>query len=112
VSNYGKVLGGIQAPTTVQNQTQLSPVNQVAGLATLLGGTSGTSGLLGQLGVTGGLSGLFSSIGNLFNSPTDTSSAVSTTPDNSYNQPVQTVDPNAPGYLDPNLNQQYPQGSM
>jgi hypothetical protein len=48
VSNYGKVLGGIQAPTTVNNQTQLSPLNQVAGLVTALGGQN-PSGLLGSL---------------------------------------------------------------
>jgi hypothetical protein len=48
VSNYGKVLGGIQAPTTVQNQTQLSPLNQVAGLVTALGGQNPT-GLLSSL---------------------------------------------------------------
>jgi hypothetical protein len=35
VSNYGKVLGGITAPTTVSNQTQLSPLNQIGGLASL-----------------------------------------------------------------------------
>ena len=55
-------MGGIQAPTTVQNQTQLSPLNQIAGLIAALGGQSGTTGLLGQLGITGGLQGL---IGNL-----------------------------------------------
>ena len=43
VSNYGKVIGGVQAPTTVSNQTQLSPLNQVGGLATL------GNGVLGQL---------------------------------------------------------------
>jgi len=48
VSNYGKVLGGIQAPTTVQNQTQLSPLNQVAGLVSALGGQNPT-GLLGSI---------------------------------------------------------------
>ena len=63
VSNYGKVLGGIQAPTTVENQTQLSPLNQYAGLYSLIAGNgSANSGLanniLGQLGVQGGLSGL------------------------------------------------------
>lgn len=50
VSNYGKILGGIQAPTTVSNQTQLSPINQAAGLLTLLGGASGNSGALTQIG--------------------------------------------------------------
>jgi hypothetical protein len=67
-SNYGKILGGIQAPTTVQNQTQLSPLNQISGLIAALGGQSGTSGILGQLGVTGGLQGLLGSFGNLFGS--------------------------------------------
>lgn len=73
VSNYGKVLGGIQAPTTVQNQTQLSPLNQYAGLYSLLAGsgTTGASGMtnaiLSGLGVTGGLGGLLTKgIGALF----------------------------------------------
>lgn len=58
VSNLGKVIGGIQAPTTVSNQTQISPLNQILGIATALGGTTGNTGLLRQLGVTGGLPGL------------------------------------------------------
>jgi hypothetical protein len=62
VSNYGKVLGGIQAPTTVSNQTQLSPLNQIAGLITAAGGASGTGGILNSLGVTGGLPALWKSI--------------------------------------------------
>lgn len=61
VSNYGKVLGGIQAPTTVSNQTQLSPLNQVGGLIAALGGTSSGTGILNSLGV-GGLSSIFDSI--------------------------------------------------
>ena len=48
ISNYGKVIGGVQAPTTVSNQTQLSPLNQVAGLVSALGGQNPT-GLLGSL---------------------------------------------------------------
>jgi hypothetical protein len=31
-SNLGKIVGGIQAPTTVTNQTQLSPLNQIGSL--------------------------------------------------------------------------------
>ena len=58
VSNLGKVIGGIQAPTKVLNQTQVSPLNQILGIATALGGTTGNTGLLRQLGVTGGLPGL------------------------------------------------------
>ena len=64
VSNYGKILGGIQAPTTVQNQTQLSPLNQYAGMLSLLGGSTGTGGVLSQLGVTGGLQGLMKGVGS------------------------------------------------
>lgn len=65
VSNYGKVLGGIQAPTTVSNQTQLSPLNQVGGLIAALGGTSSGTGILNSLGV-GGLNSIFNSISNAF----------------------------------------------
>ena len=65
VSNYGKVLGGIQAPTTVSNQTQLSPLNQVGGLIAALGGTSSGTGILNSLGV-GGLGSIFNSIRNAF----------------------------------------------
>jgi hypothetical protein len=64
-SNYGKILGGIQSPTTVSNQTQLSPLSQIAGLMQALGGAAGTTGILGALGL-GGTSGLFDSIKGLF----------------------------------------------
>ena len=63
VSNYGKVIGGITAPTTVSNQTQLSPLNQIGGLATL------GNGVLGQLfgtpasGAAAAIPGLFGSSG-------------------------------------------------
>ena len=64
ISNYGKILGGIQAPTTVSNQTQLSPLNQYAGLYSLLAGNGVTGGvansILNTLGVTGGISSLIS----------------------------------------------------
>jgi hypothetical protein len=65
VSNYGKILGGIQAPTTVSNQTQLSPLNQVGGLIAALGGSSGTGGILGSLGL-GGLTGVINSVKDVF----------------------------------------------
>jgi hypothetical protein len=65
VSNYGKILGGIQAPTTVSNQTQLSPLNQVGGLIAALGGNSGTGGILGSLGL-GGLTGVINSVKGIF----------------------------------------------
>jgi hypothetical protein len=53
VSNYGKVIGGVQAPTTVSNQTQLSPLNQIMGAVNLMGGSTGSGGVLGQLFGTG-----------------------------------------------------------
>ena len=61
-SNYGKILGGIQAPTTVNNQTQLSPLNQIAGLISVLGGQTGQGGVLGQLGINNGLQGLINKV--------------------------------------------------
>ena len=95
VSNYGKVLGGIQAPTTVSNQTQLSPLNQVGGLIAALGGTSSGTGILNSLGV-GGLTGLFNSIGNYFDG--------SSTPANfNFGDYGQTnIDS---GYVSPNVNE-------
>lgn len=67
VANMGKVLGGIQAPTTVTNQTQLSPLNQIGGLISLLSGSTGSGGgVLGQLGVKGGLGDLIKGIGGIF----------------------------------------------
>ena len=122
-ANLGNVLSSIQAPQTVSNTTNLSPLNQVMGLASALGGTGvsaggllgslfGTSGsgTAGQTGYVAPTTGWLSSLGNLFSSNTNTPQTAS--PDNSQSQPVQTTDPNAAGYLDPTLNQQYPQGSM
>ena len=49
-ANLGNVLSSIQAPQTVSNTTNLSPLNQVMGLASALGGSGvSTSGLLGSL---------------------------------------------------------------
>jgi hypothetical protein len=56
-SALGKIIGGINAPTTVSNTTQLSPLNQIGSIASALGGSiSGTDKLLKQMGVEGGLS--------------------------------------------------------
>jgi hypothetical protein len=85
VSNYGKVIGGITAPTTVSNQTQLSPLNQFAGLAQALGGTTGTNGILNTLGIDKTLLGLGKSIAGY-----DWSKVFSSRPENNpdpgYNQ--------------------------
>jgi hypothetical protein len=64
VSNYGKILGGIQAPTTVNNRTQLSPLNQAGSILGVLQGPTGSGGLLNTIGVQGGLSGLLRGAGN------------------------------------------------
>lgn len=67
VANLGKVLGGIQAPATVYNQTQLSPLNQIGGLISLLSGPTGSGGgLLNQIGIKGGLGDLVKGVGNIF----------------------------------------------
>lgn len=64
-ANYGKIVGGITAPTTVSNRTQLSPLNTIGSLATaggsvldtLFGKSSGTGGLFSDKGVMNFLSG-------------------------------------------------------
>jgi hypothetical protein len=49
-SALGKIVGGINAPTTVTNATQLSPLNQIGSIASALGGSvAGTDTLLKQL---------------------------------------------------------------
>jgi hypothetical protein len=58
-SALGKIIGGINTPTTVSNTTQLSPLNQIGSIASALGGSiSGSDALLKQLGL-GGLSQFF-----------------------------------------------------
>jgi hypothetical protein len=65
-ANYGKIVGGIQAPTTVSNRTQLSPLNTIGSLASAgsgvlnsLFGTSPTSGgLISNAGILNWLKGL------------------------------------------------------
>ena len=49
-SALGKILGGINTPTTTKNETQLSPLNQIGSIVSALGGSiSGTDALLKQL---------------------------------------------------------------
>jgi hypothetical protein len=63
-SALGKIIGGINAPQTVTNATQLSPLNQIGSIASALGGSvAGTNTLLKNLGVQGGLSGFLSKLG-------------------------------------------------
>jgi len=97
-SNYGKILGGIQAPTTVNNQTQLSPLNQIAGLVSALGGPAGTTGLLAQLGITNGLQGLINKFPGFSSGSTNNSDIPPdqvTGPDN--------IIPADSGYVAPNV---------
>ena len=65
-SNLAKILGSVTAPTTVTNQTQLSPLNQIGGLISLLGGADGKGGVLKSLGIEGGLGGLGKGITDFF----------------------------------------------
>lgn len=69
ISNYSKVVGGIQAPTTVENTTKYSPLSLIGGLANVLGGTGGTGGLMNQLFGSGGKGGLFNAIKAQFSGP-------------------------------------------
>jgi hypothetical protein len=49
-SALGKIVGGINAPTTTKNETQLSPLNQIGSVVSALGGSiSGTDKLLKEL---------------------------------------------------------------
>ena len=82
-SALGKIVGGINAPTTTTNATQLSPLNQIGSIASALGGSvSGTNKLLQNLGISGGLAGLFKGTGGTpavnYGSDTATQQAQST----------------------------------
>jgi hypothetical protein len=90
-ANLGNVLSGVAAPQTVSNTTNLSPLNQIMGLASALGGsgvtgsglmsalfgtaasgnTAATSGILGS----GGLSNLLSGLGSGSSGTTTTNDA-------------------------------------
>lgn len=74
-ANYGKIVGGIKAPTTVANRTQLSPLNVIGSLATAGGtvldtlfGKSPTpgKGILSDAGILNYLRGLQTSGGDVF----------------------------------------------
>ena len=112
VSNYGKVIGGITAPTTVSNQTQLSPLNQIGGLATLGNGVlgqlfgtpaSGAAAAIPGLFGSSGVSDFFKNLPNPFASSNDPTAAASQTAlDNLANTPDTTnsqSDPNSPDYI-------------
>ena len=85
-ANYGKIVGGITAPTTVANRTQLSPLNTVGSLASagsgilnslfgtaaVPGGAAGVAGLLGSSGISDFWKQYISSGGGSSSTPTDT----------------------------------------
>ena len=60
-ANYGKIVGGIQSPTTVENVTQLSPLNQIGALI-----GAGT-GIYNALNTGGGLTRFFGNLLDNFN---------------------------------------------
>jgi hypothetical protein len=74
-ANYGKIVGGITAPTTVANTTQLSPLNTIGSLASA--GTGVMESLFGKAasGATSAIPGLLSNFGvsNFFNPNATTS---------------------------------------
>ena len=66
-SGLGKIVAGIQSPTTVTSQTQLSPLNLAGTLLSATNGSiAGVSKLLDSMGIKGGLSALTKGIGSLF----------------------------------------------
>lgn len=85
------ILNQMRTGTNVTNATQVSPLNQIAGIVSLLGGTTGTTGLLNSLGISGGLPAL---IKNIFSSggsgsTTDPFGDTVTQPtDNDYTTPL------------------------
>ena len=100
-SNLGKIVGGIQAPTTVQNTTQLSPLNTLGSLLTAGNAgygalNSATNGALGNLfsrlfGTSGGGSNTnpgiqYDSNGAVINSTVPTDYGQTTGADQGYNQ--------------------------
>lgn len=68
VTGAANIISPLRTGTTVNNQTQLSPLNQIAGIAQMLGGTGGLLSTIPALGTQ---------IGNLFGgilNPNNTSS--------------------------------------
>lgn len=89
VSNLGKILGGIQAPATVYNQTQLSPLNQIGGLISLLSGPTGSGGgILGSIGVDKGIGDLLKGIGGIFTGGGGSGGGITWTPGSNTNVPA------------------------
>jgi hypothetical protein len=72
-ANFGKIVGGIQAPTTVANRTQLSPLNTMGSL--LSAGTAGYEALNKSLSNYGGVKGILE---KLFPGDSGASSGIST----------------------------------
>ena len=62
-SALAKIIGALQVGTTQKNTTQLSPLNQIASLASAVGGSvAGTNKLLSDLGIKGGVNELYKMI--------------------------------------------------
>jgi hypothetical protein len=66
-TGLGKIVAGINSPTTVTQQTQTSPLNLIQGLLAGSGGSiAGMNKILEGLNIKGGIGGLPSLIGGLF----------------------------------------------
>jgi len=59
-ANYGKIVGGIQAPTTTANRTQLSPLNTLGSLTTA--GSAGYDAINRALSSYGGIGGVLNKL--------------------------------------------------
>jgi hypothetical protein len=85
-TGLGKIVAGINSPTTVTQQTQTSPLNLIQGLLSGAGGSiAGMNKILEGLNIKGGIGGLPSLIGGWFGggdkkAPTDPKTGKPVTP--------------------------------
>jgi hypothetical protein len=117
LANYSNLISSMPVPTTTQSQVQYSPLGQIQAVGNAgIGGlgalykTQAGKNILDQLGIGKWLTGASSGGGTTGGG--SVMDAVSPTPDNSFDFPAQTIDPDEPGYYNPDLDIQYPQGSM
>jgi hypothetical protein len=75
-TGLGKIVAGINSPTTVTQQVETSPLNLIQGLLSGAGGSiAGMNKILDSLGIKGGISGLPSLIAGVFGGNSNTKQA-------------------------------------
>lgn len=101
------IINPMRTGTTVNNQTQISPLNQIAGLVSVLNGVGGNTGLLSSLGLGNlNLGGLGTSISNLFGNANDWAGGMTTGQTTDANGNIITDPTYGTGnnpYTDPNI---------